>query len=781
MDDPNEHSRRNIVLLSDGTGNSAGKLLKTNVWRLYQALDLSEGGTGTPQIACYNDGVGTSSFKPLALLGGAFGWGLKRNILHLYEFLCRNYRPGDRIYLFGFSRGAFTVRILAGLILTQGLVRCSEEQLPHYARQAYRAYRADRYKEIKLVGVMRGVRNAGVKAARWIGNLADRASGRRPDDSIRYEPINAIELIGVWDTVAAYGTPFRELTRGIDRWVWPLSMPDQTLLAGVKIARQALALDDERDTFHPLLWDEVGSPNPERIAQVWFSGMHADVGGGYADDALSREPLLWMMRQASDCDLRFRARAMVDEPPFISRSAPLHDSRRGLGSYYRYQPRKISAWLDPPDPHARIMQDPLLKNRGLLKTVLVHESAITRIRENADGYAPLVLPEEYYQVGANGLIHPRPETNAQASARTAGTEVVWNDVWQKRVTYFSTVAISLALGIWGLVASNAGSVCQGPFCLFSPLIAAAGTLLPNFVSRWLETFAAHPGWFLLAVAALVLLRLRSAHLNRRIEDGIRWLWSPLRPFPSPPPRPGRFADQMRKLRTNGTYQALFRGLKWNLMPLVAGWTILGALSALAIGAALALFIGVARIELASAESNGRICDMGSAAWDTKSVHGDVLEARRPCTTLNTQVAKDRDYLVRFEVTEPWRDGDIVTDPTGFTSGSSIKMRLAVTLRRVIGGNWFQPYLTIASENGSRHTRPLELHFAGGNAYEGYFTAAASGAVTVWVNDAVVWPGWPLVLLSDHFYGHNNHGAARVTLMPQPKDGLNPLVPQPSHL
>src|SRR6185437_1243640 len=239
MDDPNEHSRRNIVLLSDGTGNSAGKLLKTNVWRLYQALDLSEGGTGTPQIACYNDGVGTSSFKPLALLGGAFGWGLKRNILHLYEFLCRNYRPGDRIYLFGFSRGAFTVRILAGLILTQGLVRCSEEQLPHYARQAYRAYRADRYKEIKLVGVMRGVRNAGVKAARWIGNLADRASGRRPDDSIRYEPINAIELIGVWDTVAAYGTPFRELTRGIDRWVWPLSMPDQTLLAGVKIARQA--------------------------------------------------------------------------------------------------------------------------------------------------------------------------------------------------------------------------------------------------------------------------------------------------------------------------------------------------------------------------------------------------------------------------------------------------------------------------------------------------------------------------------------------------------------
>ena len=83
---------KNIILLSDGTGNSAGKLLKTNVWRLYQALDLSSPPKpGQPrQIACYDDGVGTSAFMPLALLGGAFGWGLKRNVLDLYTFLCRN-------------------------------------------------------------------------------------------------------------------------------------------------------------------------------------------------------------------------------------------------------------------------------------------------------------------------------------------------------------------------------------------------------------------------------------------------------------------------------------------------------------------------------------------------------------------------------------------------------------------------------------------------------------------------------------------------------------------
>src|SRR5450432_2889341 len=106
---------RNIVLLSDGTGNSAGKLFKTNVWRMYQALDLSSPG----QLAHYDDGVGTSSFKPLAIVGGAFGWGLKRNLIDLYISLCRNYVDGDQIYGFGFSRGAFTIRVLIKFVLEQ--------------------------------------------------------------------------------------------------------------------------------------------------------------------------------------------------------------------------------------------------------------------------------------------------------------------------------------------------------------------------------------------------------------------------------------------------------------------------------------------------------------------------------------------------------------------------------------------------------------------------------------------------------------------------------------
>jgi uncharacterized protein (DUF2235 family) len=134
---------KNIVLMSDGTGNSAAKVWRTNVWRLFESLDL----TNSSQVAIYDDGVGSSSSKLLAALGGAVGWGLKRNVLDLYAFLCRNYGPNARIYAFGFSRGAFTIRVLLGLVNNQGLVPVnSEAQLRRDAKAAYRAYRRERYR-----------------------------------------------------------------------------------------------------------------------------------------------------------------------------------------------------------------------------------------------------------------------------------------------------------------------------------------------------------------------------------------------------------------------------------------------------------------------------------------------------------------------------------------------------------------------------------------------------------------------------------------------------------
>ena len=136
---------KKIVLLSDGTGNGAAKRNKTNVWRLYRALDLH----GNDQIAIYDDGVGTQQFLLFRLLADAFGWGLKRNVIELYKFLCRNYETdhteegSDKIYLFGFSRGAFTVRVLGGLIAECGLVEDfhSERELHRKARRNFALYR----------------------------------------------------------------------------------------------------------------------------------------------------------------------------------------------------------------------------------------------------------------------------------------------------------------------------------------------------------------------------------------------------------------------------------------------------------------------------------------------------------------------------------------------------------------------------------------------------------------------------------------------------------------
>jgi len=290
------HQAKSIILFSDGTGNSSAKLFKTNVWRMYEAIDLGPPAEGKrDQISYYDDGVGTSSFKPISVLGGAFGWGLQRNVLDIYRYACRNYREGDDIYAFGFSRGAFTVRLVVALIAAEGLVRSgSEAELDRKSRAAYRAFRAAFLPRrlqwpTRLFRHVRGL--TGVRLARL--------RGRTP-----YDPADnlcpTIRFVGVWDTVSAYGGPITEITRAIDNWIYPLSMPNYQLDERILCARHALAIDDERDAFHPLLWDEVHEEalvaeervGPDRLQQVWFTGMHADVGGGYPDESLSYVSLL---------------------------------------------------------------------------------------------------------------------------------------------------------------------------------------------------------------------------------------------------------------------------------------------------------------------------------------------------------------------------------------------------------------------------------------------------------------------------------------------------------
>jgi uncharacterized protein (DUF2235 family) len=358
--------KRNIVILADGTGNSAGKAFKTNVWRLYQALDLG----GAEQIASFSDGVGTSQFKPFEIIGLALGLGIKRRVLTLYKFLCRNYRKDDDIYTFGFSRGAFTARLVVGLVNREGLVDFkSEEELDRNAVAAYRAYR-----EHAFSTWMPWV-NFGRLARDGIIRVWNKAIGNRQYDEVRASGHRAagqvkITFLGVWDTVAAYGLPVDELTRAVNGVVWPLTFESKGLLKCVRRARQAFSIDDERRTFFPIRWDE---PPPEtsdqiapRLQQVWFAGSHSNVGGGYPDDRLAHIPLCWMIAEARACGLVFKPEVVAEYWDYASATGRTYDSRSALGVFYRYHPRSAAE---------------LVAGKGV---PLVHSSVLVRMAEGSD-------------------------------------------------------------------------------------------------------------------------------------------------------------------------------------------------------------------------------------------------------------------------------------------------------------------------------------------------------------------------------------------------------------
>jgi uncharacterized protein (DUF2235 family) len=768
-------SRKAIVLLSDGTGNSASAMFKTNVWRVYEALDLSTqpNNSTTRQIALYDDGVGTSSFRPLALLGGAFGIGLRRNVLDLYRFLCRNYEPGDEIFAFGFSRGAFTIRVTIGLIAKEGILRCeTEDALARYSADAYRELRKEFRQTGGLVDFFRRIRDQAVALKRWVAR-------QRPYSTIRKHqlPKGGVAFVGVWDTVAAYGMPIAELTRGIDDWIWPLSMPDYKLSEKVRVARHALALDDERDTFHPLLWDELaeeelvksGDVPAGRIKQVWFSGMHADVGGGYPDDSLALVPLLWMLKEAEAAGLRFRPEVTDRYEKAANRFAPLHNSRSGVGAYYRLQPRKLSARLDPPDPSTMAMQDPDQKGRGLLKSANIHESVIDRIRNGTDRSAPIVLPAEYKVVSSTLLASVVDETSA--TDRAVRQEWVWNDVWKRRLTYFATVATTLGLLSLPWTGDQGDSSCVGPECLLVPVITAVGQLLPAFAERWIHAFAQNPGVFLSLCLLVIVLMTISSKLERRIHDGMRELWEQSLELPSAG-GPSTAAKKSRgkpdnliyRLRTSRFYQRTLQLMKWKVVPSVFGLGML-VLFTLAVGAALV------RIPIELSNFIPSLCSSGPTAEHSATTKF-ATSAR--CAPTGLIVRKGSRYEISMFAVDGWVDSGprgegIMTDPTGFRNVSMpwYVRFWAPVLRRSLLDRWFQPLAIIVPAGlGVNHILGLEMKKASDGSFRGEFTATKDGELFLSVNDAVL----PLPILLNIFYAPN---AGTAELKVEPRQDLSP--------
>ena len=243
---------------------------------------------------------------------------------------------------------------------------------------------------------------------RWLSNkfsdLNDRVSGFDSYEEIQEKIKSAhrknipIKFLGLWDTVDAYGMPIEELQQGINWVVWPTQFANYKLSDKVERACHALALDDERKTFHPRIWREAESKNPERILQVWFAGMHSNVGGGYPDDQLSYVSLEWIMSEARSRGVLFEAGALAQVSAAKSAFARIYDSRKGLGAYYRYAPREI-------DMGTYTRFDPATETETSVAIApIVHGSVIMRMARGTDDYAPISLPKAFWVLAPDGKL-----------------------------------------------------------------------------------------------------------------------------------------------------------------------------------------------------------------------------------------------------------------------------------------------------------------------------------------------------------------------------------------
>lgn len=801
---------KNIVLLSDGTGNSAGSLFKTNVWRLYQLLDLNDPAR---QVAFYDDGIGTSSFKLFAALGGIFGFGLKRNVTAIYSCCCRNYKQGDRIYCFGFSRGSFTIRVVAGMIASQGLVAYGDKEadLALFAADAYRSYRR-RFtggipKYLEKIGIdLRGIRDAAIRGWRKLTH--------KPVSAPAPVEVESIHFVGIWDTVDAYGGPIQEMTRAIDYWVWPLSMPDQFMSAKVLKACHAMSLEDERDAFTPVIWDQryvrarahvpgekktdwlfdvdydprshaakQAEPPPhlriqlpaidqQRISQVWFVGVHADVGGGYPQNGLAYVTLDWMLDRAEAYGLSYSPgqRASVIDPQ-INPDDKLNDSRKGLAAYYRYKPRNLKDLLSAapykpsfrddvasiwrllrraPDPQTRVIADlhPSLGRTPLPPPkATIHESVFKRVQFGTDRYVPVVMPKGYFFTDKAGAIIDALHPIDPGEPRSLVQNDVWNWIWLRRVVYFLTAfatAFVVATPVWVIYAPAFGKAEVGGFV--TPLVNAAASFLPGFLEPWWVAFRNGPGFVLGGGIVAFALMAWGTSLQQKIHDVARAAWhSP----DTHTPLTGWRAS-IYKLRRLGIYQAFFYTLtRWILPTAIMFWLF----SWLAFGTANTLGLvckGTGAVELTEA----------TAAQGTGSTHDGakpiVMQTSSACNATGVKVTESKTYRITLTVKEPWKDAAIETDPNGFDSRRASWLQLPGSVyRRLVWSNWFATILRVGGPGLEEHLLQLEPKDGGWTAT---FEPRSSGEVFLYVNDAVIGLPW----IYGVFYC-NNHGTAEVRL------------------
>lgn len=747
-------SRRKLVLFADGTGN-AFTTQESSVWRLYEALDHTQ----PDQVAHYIKGVGTAGWAPLAALDGATGIGVPGNVRKLYRFLCWNWREGDEIYIFGFSRGAFTARTLAAMISSQGLVPAviddtpvSHAEMERNVKAAWREYRRDTVpwtKSLPTIWVTRWIRDFVLFIYHWIcghRSYADVRSrmGARKDVQI--------EFLGLFDTVEAFGVPIEELRLAIDWAIWPISFRNHRLSHKVRHACHALALDDERTTFHPLRIDQSHLADGQVVREVWFAGVHSDIGGGYPESTLSFVPLVWMVEQLGD-RLRFQNGEIQHFRDYQSAIGPRHDSRSGAAVLYRYGPRPILAGRENGGPP------------------VVHFAVIERMLFGCDDYAPIMLPADClvllpgettlpdgtvlpegtllplqsereggekereeeairavmktaYLAKATG---PRRELEAEAfttmsTPDPAMSSLTRDTVWWRRIAYFSLLFMVAFIAVFpwiarGLVGSSEDNGLQGTWFLqlvtdadwllgavVAPLTNILRSLLPSYAAPWLDIATYYP----VLTSAVLLVTLwvwnKNSALRDNIQERARLAWNTPRRKASrkhiaTSSRALTFANWMR--HNMGWARTLFAR---RLVPI--GFLFIIFSSALLI-VSTSYFTGRVALGKVCAPpetegASGTRAERGKPVLDEPLPAGSVFETRDFCWWSGLAVEKGRKYRVWLDIDEPWFDRTIMTGVNGFQT--DLARYIFLPIRRLYGADWFQPVVRV----GSKGTNDIAL-------------------------------------------------------------------------
>ena len=354
---------KRIVVCCDGTWNSpdktdAGVPLATNVVKLAEALPSE--ANGMEQRVYYDAGVGTAGSRARRWFDGATGSGLSENIRQAYRFLVGSYRRGDELYFFGFSRGAFTVRSLCGLIRNSGLLRRDAIDRVDDAFALYRSRVATAHPRAREAVMFRRT---------WA-----------------VEDITAPHFVGVWDTVGALGNPLR-----LNGWLARRQrFHDTDLSSTVRCAYQALAIDEQRRHFPATLWYQPKPVQSQVLEQVWFAGVHSNIGGGYPFTGLSDLALDWMIERARNAGLEIDA--LETGPDLLERP---QRSRKGP---YRLLP-----------PHHRPIGEPAPDPAGRGATYQTHQQVHASAREKyaqQPDYRPPALVR--YLTRQTGVVMPTP-------------------------------------------------------------------------------------------------------------------------------------------------------------------------------------------------------------------------------------------------------------------------------------------------------------------------------------------------------------------------------------